>query len=638
LQVAAQVTGEYADGVWLVELSPVTDEQRIPQVIAFVLGVKEEPGRPLAQTLAAFARPRRMLLVLDNCEHLIAGCADIARQLLLAAPHLKVLASSREPLHVSGEARFPVPALDIPTEAVRLFVDRAASVHQGFQLTPSNEPAIAAICKRLDGIPLAIELAAARASTLPAERIAEQLDNLFRVLNRGDRAAPTRQQTLRASIDWSHDLLSIPERILLRRLAVFSGGWTLEAAEAVVAGGDVPKEEVVDLLTQLVEKSLVELDERGERFRLLETMRQYAMEMLQASGGERELRDRHALHYLDFAENARKGLASRQAGFWYVRLDAERENILAAHRWCDHTPDGAALGLRFASAMRVYWLNRGLVGVGFRFTVDALARTRPDERSPKRCRVLFDAGQIACFQGRYREALPYLEESLAIAKELGDKYRIAAAQQPLSMVCIGLGDMESARRHAEGAVEILGDGTNVGELAAAMVGLGQYRRASGQLDGAEKAYQQALTLAGGHGNEETQAIILLNLAITSLLRGAFDTTRAMTLEVLGIEDRIGSTHATQSVLEVCAALASATGDYTRVARYYGAAEAIAAQTGLHRDAADEAFLVPLIDRARAALGAETFDAGERLGGALSHTQALEEARAWLQSPAGALSR
>ena len=638
LQVAAQVTGDYPDGVWLVELSPVSDPARVPQVVAFVMQVKEQPDRSLIETLADFARPKKMLLVLDNCEHLVASCAELVRRLLLAAPMLKVMASSREPLQITGEARFPVPALDIATEAVRLFVDRAVAVEPRFQLTPANEPVVVKICERLDGIPLAIELAAARVGPMPIERIAVLLNECFRVLNKGDRAAPTRQQTLRASIDWSYDLLSIPERALLRRLAAFAGGWTLDAAEAVAGGGDVPPDDVVDVLTQLVEKSLVELDERGERYRLLETVRQYAMELLDASGDGDEVRNRHTAFFLDFAEKARIGVRGEQAGAWFARLDAERENFLAAHRWCDRAPAGAELGLRFARALRIYWLNRGWVGLGFRFTVDALARTRPDERTSQRCSVLFDAGQIACFRGRYSEAVPYIEESLSIARDLDDKYRIAAALQPLSMARLGLGDGGAARRHAEEAVELLRDKQHGHELAAALISLGQLHRVQGELVKAESIYQQALTLAGERGNEETTAIALLNLAITALLRNAPQQARAMVLEVLAIEDRVGSTHATQSVLEVCAGLAAAREEFDRVARYFGAAEAIAAHTGLGRDPADDAFLRPLVERARGKLGTETFEATESLGRALPHTVALEEARAWLGPIAAGISR
>jgi tetratricopeptide (TPR) repeat protein len=337
---------------------------------------------------------------------------------------------------------------------------------------------------------------------------------------------------------------------------------------------------------------------------------------------------------LEFAEGARKGLTGPQAGYWYSRIDAERENFLAAHKWCDHAPNGAALGLRFARSLRIYWINRGWTGLGFRFTVDALARTRPDERSSERCRALFDAGQIACFRGNYRESIPYLEESLAIARELDDKYRVAAALQPLALALLGIGETENGRKHAEEAVDLLREATNTSELAGALANYGQHLRVAGRLDEAEGAYQEALTLAGGRANEETTAIILLNLAITALLRGTPEKARAMVREVVEIEQRVGSMHGTQSLLEVCAALASALRDPLRVSRYFGAAEGIAAGTGLRRDPADEAFLAPLLEKARVALGTDAFEAGERVGRALPPQMALEDARGWLDSTTG----
>ena len=270
LEVAREVLPLYPDGVWLAELAPLADAARVPQVVAFVLGVKEEAGRPAVEALARYARDRRMLLVLDNCEHLVHACAELARQLLQSAAGLTILASSREPLHVAGEAQFPVAPLAVPDarraasldeiaacEAVRLFVERATAVQPAFGLTAQNAPVVAQICRRLDGIPLAIELAAARVRSLAIDDIGARLDDCFRLLTEGDKTALPRQQTLRASIDWSHALLSAPERVLLRRLAVFSGGCTLEAAEAIGAGGEVHADDVVDLLAHLDRKSVV---------------------------------------------------------------------------------------------------------------------------------------------------------------------------------------------------------------------------------------------------------------------------------------------------------------------------------------------------------------------------------------------
>ncbi len=297
LQVAAEVLDDYPDGVWFVELAPVADARLVRQAVASVLGVKEEAGRPVLEALLKFVKDRRLLLLLDNCEHLAQACAELARQLLESGPHVKILASSREHLNIRGEKAYPLAPFAVPLPrqkltreaigqfaAVRLFVDRAIAAQPAFEVTDENAAAVAEICHRLDGIPLAIELAAARTRAMSVDQIAARLHDRFRLLGGGDRTALPRQQTLRALIDWSHDLLTAEERALFRRLAVFAGGFTLEAAEKVGAGGDLDERDVLDLLTRLVEKSLVALDAGGERYRLLETVRQYAYEHLERSG------------------------------------------------------------------------------------------------------------------------------------------------------------------------------------------------------------------------------------------------------------------------------------------------------------------------------------------------------------------
>jgi non-specific serine/threonine protein kinase len=289
--------------MWFVELAPLNDERLVPQAVASVLGVKEEAGRPVAEALVRHVADRRLLLVLDNCEHLVEACAALAEQLLKSGPQLRILASSREPLRVSGEATFPVPTLAVPTSqdsiavetlrqypAVCLFVDRATAVLPAFGLTDHNAPAVAEICRRLDGIPLAIELAAARVRALSVENIAARLNDRFDLLTGGNRTALPRQQTLRALVDWSYDLLAEKERILFRRLAVFAGGWTLEAAEAVCSGGDVGEGEVLDLLANLVDRSVVTLEPEASRYGLLQTIRQYAQERLNESGEDNAVR------------------------------------------------------------------------------------------------------------------------------------------------------------------------------------------------------------------------------------------------------------------------------------------------------------------------------------------------------------
>jgi predicted ATPase/class 3 adenylate cyclase len=323
LQLAASVMDQYSDGVWLVELAALADSRDVPLAVASVLGVTEVAGYPVAETLYRFAKDRKLLLILDNCEHLLHACAELAKHLLQAGPDVRVLASSREPLHVAGETSYPVPALTIPKsdptialadleqfEAANLFIDRARSAQPALQWTPQNVVAVANICRRLDGIPLALELAAARVRALSVEKIAARLNDRFSLLTRGDTTALPRQQTLRALIDWSFELLTEHERALLQRLAVFAGGWTLEAAEAVGAGGDVSRTDVLGLLANLVDKSLVTLEAEGERYRLLETVRQYAQEKLDESGEADQTRKRH----LDFraGEFAARGTRPRR--------------------------------------------------------------------------------------------------------------------------------------------------------------------------------------------------------------------------------------------------------------------------------------------------------------------------------------
>ena len=310
-----------------------------------MLGVKEEAGRPVLEALVKHVEDRRCLLLLDNCEHLAQACADLAKALLRAGPGTKILASSRESLHVVGETTYPVPPLAVPPphqsmtvaaltqyEAARLFADRATAAQPAFAVTDRNATAVAEICHRLDGIPLALELAAARVRALPVETIAVRLSDRFRLLTGGDKTSLPRQQTLRACIDWSYDLLTEPERALLRRLAVFAGGWTLEAAEAVGAGGDIEDLDVLDLLTHLVEKSLVAMDAEGARYRLLETVRQYGKERLQDAHEKTSTRNRHLTFYLALAEEATSHLMGAEQASWLARLDLERENILGGAR------------------------------------------------------------------------------------------------------------------------------------------------------------------------------------------------------------------------------------------------------------------------------------------------------------------
>ena len=368
---------EFPDGVWLVELAAIADPRLVPQAVASVLGVKEEPGRPVLEALVKVFKDRRFLVILDNCEHLVQACAELVHVLLQSRPQVKLMATSREPLHAAGEATYVVPALAFPGlsrmitpsalaeyDAAQLFIDRAVAVQSTFKVTEQNAMALAGVCHQLDGIPLAIELAAARTRVLSVENIAARLDDRFRLLKGGDKTVLPRQQTLRALIDWSYDLLTEPERIFLQRLAVFAGGFTIEAAEAVGAADIVDASEVLSLLTNLVEKSLVALDPDAGRYRLLETVRQYAQERLVESGEENSVRTRHLEHYRDLAEEARPKLTAP------LRGHGSRGLIPSARTSCPHMPGatgsrtGAELGLQLAYLLRPYWIIRGTFGTG----------------------------------------------------------------------------------------------------------------------------------------------------------------------------------------------------------------------------------------------------------------------------------
>ena len=646
LQAAAGVLDRHPDGVWFVDLAPLSDRRLVPQAVASVLGVKETSGRPVFEAVLRFVHDRSLLIVLDNCEHLVAACAEVAHQLLQAGPQVRILASSREPLHVAGEVTYPVPPLPTPDtgaelplehlsqfESVRLFTDRATAARPGFAVTAQNVAPIADVCRRLDGLPLAIELAAACVRSMSVEQIALHLSDRFKLLAGGDRSALPRQQTLRALIDWSYDLLDERERALLRRLAVFAGGFSVEAAEATGTDGGVPDHEVLDLLTRLVEKSLVVLDADGERYRLLDTIREYALQRLAAAGETAAARTRHRDHFLVYVERAFPELFGEQRATWIGRLDRELDNVLAAHAWCANEPDGGPLDLRLVHAIKPYYYHRGLLGLALRITTEALEHPRAAARDFLRCRGLFDAGQLCSFMGQYGIARTYLEQSLAIAREIDDRQRIASVLQPLGMVALGRGDVEAARGYLSEALSMAREIGNRREVAAALNALAQLHRVTGDLDAAEPLYRQVQEITHELGDYETTAIALLNLAMVAIARGDAADGRVLLGETLRILDRIGSLPIGQSLIEVSAGLAALQEEWAQSARYFGIAEADAQRTGIHRDPADEAFLAPRIQAAREALGSDGFIAAEAAGRALSYESGIEEVRRWLEGGA-----
>ena len=445
----------------------------------------------------------------------------------------------------------------------------------------------------------------------------------------GDQTVLPRQRTLRALIDWSHDLLNDAERTLFQRLSVFAGGWTLDAAEAVCPAADLRSGDVLDLLTLLVEKSLVVTEVDGDRYRMLDTVRQYAQEKLSATDDEVFVRAQHLDFFLGMAEQARPQLAGPEQGTWLAHLDLERENILSAHAWNLHSEGAADKGLRLIFAMRPYWIHRSFLGEGYRVALECLAPLGAQKRDLLRCQGLHVAGQLCCYMGRYSEAVGYLEESLTIASEIDDKLRIAAVQQPLGMASLGQGNPARARLHFEEAVRLARELGNKRQLVAAINALAQLHRAEGQLRKAEPLYEDVLALARDLGDQQSVAIALLNLAMVSIAQESAERAQQLLLEVITIAQTTGSKPAGQSALEVCAGLAAVKSEWVRAARFYGAAESNTGKTGLQRDAADEAFLAPLMAKARRALDREPFDLAEASGRLLPYEEAIAETRAWL---------
>ena len=402
----------------------------ILQTILSAFGIGEQQGRTALQVITDYVRERNLLLVLDNCEHLIQACATLTDHLLNNSHELKILATSREALNVKGELTWHVPSLSLPDikqlpalehltqyEAVQLFIERAILVQSNFSVTNDNAPFVAQICSRLDGIPLAIELAAARVRAMSVDQIAKRLDDRFRLLTGGSRTSLERHQTLRAAVDWSYNLLTDEEKKLFRSLAVFSGGWTLEAAESVCGQGGSGYE-ILDSLTQLVDKSLVNLDE--SRYRMLETIRQYAQEKLNEAGEVHLARMRHLNYFLAWGEQAEAGIKSREYFLWLERMDKERDNLRAALEYVISTGQAEA-ALRLIGATFWVWMTRGPWSEGQRWVEDALA-IASEEHPAAKAKGLMALGSLLFNQGDLAEANQILKESLMIWQELGDKW------------------------------------------------------------------------------------------------------------------------------------------------------------------------------------------------------------------------
>ena len=509
LQVAAGVLDQYPAGVWLVELAALSDPALVPQTVAAALGLSEQAGKTFVQTLAEFLASKRLLLVLDNCEHLLSACVHLSDALLRACPHLTILASSREGLGIAGEQTYRVPSLALPDpkqsmtleqvshyEAVRLFIERAVSNKADFMVTNASAPALASVCHRLDGIPLAIELAAARVRSLSVEEINTHLDNRFRLLTGGSKTALPRQQTLRALIDWSYSLLTDQEKRLLYRISVFAGGWTLRATEQVSVGEGIAEWEVLDLLTSLVDKSLAIAETQGKtsRYRLLETVRQYARDRLAESEEGMGVRERHRDYFLALAEEVSPKLRGLEQAQCLVMLEEEHDNLRQALTFCREEPEGGEAGLRLGAALQGFWWIRGHLSEGRQHLSEVLSRSVVPAPVKARADALNGAGVLARMQGDYAAARAFHEESLTLCRESGNKRGIANSLSNLGGVGQNQGDYAAARTLIEESVTLFRELEDKQGIANSLMNLGNVAQYQGDYAAARALYEESMTL------------------------------------------------------------------------------------------------------------------------------------------------
>jgi len=707
LQVAADVIDEFDKGAWLVELAPLADASLVPNAVMNALGLREEAGRAPLEVLADFLRAKKLLLVLDNCEHLIVACAQLAHHLLTQCPNLKILATSREALGIAGEGTYQVPPLGIPDDgrpfvpqgrlpaddaytaritqydAVRLFIERAISVQQNFSVTNANAPAVAQICFRLDGIPLALELAAARIKLFSPEQIAARLDDRFRLLTGGSRTALPRQQTLRAAIEWSYSLLSEQERILFRRLAVFAGGWTFEAAEQVCGGQwavesgqwtvesgqslntDPLITDVLDTLAHLVDKSLVTTEARGDetRYRMLETIREFALEKLGEAGENETTRDRYLQFFLKLAEDAEPYLLRSDTVEWHDRIEADLDNLRATLDWCQKTALGAETELRLVSALGNFWLDRDSLVEGRARISAALGRARAFEGTALYAKGLCSAAWLASFQGDFPAARSFADESLAIFRDLGDKQGIAEVLNILGVVAIdsknyataiplldealqfrrelddrraitglltnlgwaafGLGDYAQAKSQLEEALALAADERNSGRVAECLNGLAEVALREGRLETASELIQASLAIRKAIGHKWGIGVSFGVWGWIALLEHDWEAADARLKDSVAVRTEIGDSGGLVWCLEKFAQVALGNGNREKAAQIFGAAASIRAAMGSSIDPFDEPEYKRDLETLRVELGEEKFSAAWDAGSKLTMEQAME---------------
>lgn len=598
IESAGKAANRFRDGVAWVDLVGLNDPSLVPQAAAQAVGAHGADNRPLVEALVERLQLMEILLVLDNCEHLIVACAQFADRLLSACKDLKILATSREPLNIPGETAQPMTALSLPErhgpfnaknasqfESVRLFTERASSARSGFELGDQTSNAVVEICRQLDGMPLAIELAAARAKIISINEIAERLVDRFGLLTSGSRMAPSRHQTLRATIDWSHDLLTDLERILFRRVAVFVGGFTLQAAEFVCSEG-IKQSDTLGLLGRLIDKSLVTVEQvsaTGEtRYRLLETIRQYALEKLEAAGEMIVTRDHHLTYLIQLAEQSEPHIWGSDVASWGKRLNVELDNFRAAMDWAIET--GKAAGaLRMTGSLVYYWLVHGDLLAEWHSRIQrALSSPGGMEPTLARAQALNAIGFFSWADLYLLDKRPELEEALHIGRKLGDQWTVACALRNLGLNATMRGSYVEARTLLEESLEIwramraelkVRIGSSLTLLYLGDVAMQQEEPAF-----ARSLLEECVQILRKEGEKNYLAYAVRRLALLAARQGDYQRAAALTSESLGLNSEIGDPRGVVASLAGFGGIAAARGNHERAAR-------LLAAVGFHLNAA-----------------------------------------------------
>jgi predicted ATPase/class 3 adenylate cyclase len=670
LQSAADLIDEFEDGVFFVALAPISDPELVASTVAGALSVSESAERALIDTLEEELRNKELLIVLDNFEQVL-DAAPLVGELLSSCPGLKVLVTSRTLLRVYGEYEYPVRSLELPDprrlppiatlrryEAIRLFVERARVASAYFYLTTNNAPAVAEICARLDGLPLAIELAAARIKLLSPQAICSRLGDPLKFLTGGARNLPERQRTLRGAIAWSHALLSESEQILFARLAVFSGGCYLEAVEAICALEDDYSVDILEVLSSLLDKSLLRREERiqGEpRFSMLDTLREYARERLEAIGGAEETRRLHAEYFLGLAEEGAPELRGSEEAKWIERLETEHDNMRAALFWTLQSEE-TELGLRFAGALWQFWDMRGHYSEGRRWLEEALAR---DGGAPEtRARVLEGVGWLADVQGDidravaaaeeglklsaqtktqtitrasflrilgsaayvrgdHRQAARLYKESLALSRRASDERGVASSLHQLGNVSSDNGDYKEAKKYYEEGLALSRELGDTALLASTLISVGAEFLLQGDHERGARLNQEAAELLRERGSRGHLQYALDNLGWAALMGRDPDRAVSLHQESLALSQQLGDKLVAAEAMEGLACSASIRGQSERVARLFGAAEILREAVGYQQQPREQALRAPYLAAARSRSAASAWDAawaeGRRLG-------------------------